>query len=590
MNNINSSFLSNLSITCQTNEMIREDGQTLTLLDRILDFFRGKQRNDHFKLTCKKLEEAVQKGNITNISQEVQIEILGRVRQIQKKIKDDKIKKECDKSLKEFESHILNHQTDPSHYSQLIFKDIMENQKEINSQKTENYNRKLNAVIDLYSNNKESIEKILHKWVEFAQWIDSSKRDKDFSNTALFKNFYPTIAKKLLYQSENVLRTGNVSKFHLNQYLNLLVLNLTHAFKTSDRKEIYKKILVLNDLMKKYQENKEFLKDSLWCMDVFLNRTVFKSTLSLSEKSKDELLAFRDLFTIIDQHLPTLQDEKLKVDLKIKCANLPCPTDRSFFPHLFLSEKEQLDILVERLQEEENKTTQSIVNFLKTPTLSSRVDIHRLAKFVHPKKSNLSEQNLLEFRNALNEHLKDSPIQNWEDFENVKARLKEVFQINSRKDNAIDYLKRISKTKMFFQNQKGLKEEMILIPRWYHATDKTAIFAIIKSGKIEVLHKQAYEGAWVSTKREEDFGRYALSLSNKIIDLDPHVSIRYEYEDCRWRGSQEAILLKNDPNSSHLVMVGIPSEMAKAAQKTDKAEIIQLLKNQRFSQPPGPLD
>ena len=337
--------------------------------------------------------------------------------------------------------------------------------------------------------------------------------------------------------------------------------------------------------MNKHPDNLKFIQNCLQQTNEFFNKSLFISMmqLSISEMKKNDLLAFKEFFTIIDTHLPALSDKKLAQDLKVKCANLPCPAARTSYPNLFLSEKEQLDILIEHLQKKENKEAEHLSEFLKTSNPSSS-DISRLAKLVSVK-SGLSDENRLKIKASLEIRLQDHSPRDWEDYREVNARLESIFLLDPGTTSLIDSLKRTGKSKLFFYNQIGLDENMILIPRWYHATHIYGINGILTSGEIQVRHEKAFKGAWVSTARESQFGSYALSLSNKITDLDPNVFIGFQYEDRRWRGIQKAIPMKKDENTLHLTLVGVPSQLNKMAEKTDKLRLIKILKNKGFANP-----
>lgn len=149
----------------------------------------------------------------------------------------------------------------------------------------------------------------------------------------------------------------------------------------------------------------------------------------------------------------------------------------------------------------------------------------------------------------------------------------------NQKSEEVDSLNRIVKTKIFFESQSELDEEMIFIPRWYHATKLTGFHGIVQGKNIEVRHEQAYKGAWVSSQREGSFGGYVFSLSNKISRLSSGVFIGFEYVDRKWRGVQQAI-----PLPENLGMVGIPRQENKTSQKINKLKIIQVLEKGGFPQ------
>lgn len=570
-------FVNNIYLTCKNNSRMREDGKALTIFDRISDFFYGKHGYDHFLSVCERFSQDSIVEKIKCLSKEEQIEILGRMRQIQKKITHQTSKQRCDLYIQKVESNLLSKKADE--YSDAIFTTILNNAKN-KKYKVDDHIRNLEEVIHFFSDDEESISRILLKFRNFLKETQSASTEKQ---QKFFSLINEKIVNVLLSQEEKILQNHNIQENHYNSYPILFRLKLENGFKNSNKSENYNAICNLKTLMDKHSDNVMFIQNCLQQIDKFLGDSLFHSKMQLSEMKKNDLLAFKDFFTIIDTHLPTLSDKKLIIDLKIKCANLPCPTVRTSFPNLFLSEKDQLDILIEGLQKKEDETTEQLSEFLKTsnPSLS---DISRLAKLVSIK-SGLSNENRLKIRASLEVRLQDQSPKDWEDYRDVNARLENIFLLEPGTTSHIDSLKRICKSKLFFKNQIGLDEDMILIPRWYHATHQYGINGILTSGEIQVRNKEdLFRGAWISTAREH-FGSYVLSFSNKVTDLDPNVSISSQYEDRRWRGIQKAIPLKKDENISHLAMLAVPSQLDKMAEKTDKLKLIKFLKEKGFPDP-----
>lgn len=79
------SFSNNLYLTCKNNSKIKEDGTALSLFDRIGDFFRGKHGYDHFVSVCKNASDDACLKKIKSLPKNEQLEIVVRIRQIQKK-------------------------------------------------------------------------------------------------------------------------------------------------------------------------------------------------------------------------------------------------------------------------------------------------------------------------------------------------------------------------------------------------------------------------------------------------------------------------------------------------------------------------
>lgn len=571
-------FAHNLFLTCKNNSTIREDGKALTIFDRISDFFHGRHKYEHFLSVCNRCSQNSFFEKIKSLPKEEQIEILGRIRQIQQKITNQTAKQQCDSYIQNVESNLLSKNADE--YSAALFKNIISDAKN-KKHKPDNHIRNLEELIQAFSNDEESISKILLKFGGyFNETLSYSTRKQ--------KKFFRTVNEKivniLISQEEKILQNNNIHENHYSAYPILFRLKLHYDFRNLNKKEIYNSICNLKTLMDRHSNNLVFVKNCLHQIDKFLSHSLFhsKMTFSLSEMKKNDLLAFGGFFTILDTYLPMISDsnKQLAMDLKIKCANLPCPKVRTSFQNLFLSEKDQLDILIEGLQKKEDKETEQLSEFLKNnnPSIS---DISRLAKLVSIK-SALNDENRLKIRTALEIRLKDRSPKDWEDYKDVNARLENIFSLDPGTTAHIKSLKRICKSKLFFKNQLGLDEDMILIPRWYHATHRYGINGILTLRKIQVRHGRVFRGAWVSTRREQNFGSYALSLSNKITDLDPNVFIGFRYEYRRWRGVQKEIPLKRDENISHLAMVGVPSQLDKMAKKTDKLNLIRVLKEKGF--------
>lgn len=583
-----SNFISNLSLTCKSNAMIREDGKSLNLSKKISDFFHGKRSHDHFSSVCEKLSQESTIELMKNLSPDKKIEILGRLRQIQKKIKNKGIKNKCDYNIRQFESIILG-KNQAKQYSKLIFDEIINNSKIKDKKKTDVSLKKLEAIVDYYAKDEKAWGKIVSKWSDFhRQTLNNLTKDSSFKYQVSVNS---RIIKNLLEKEEKILQSKNklsqpykLSKVHYENYPTLFRLHLETEFKKLNHHEISDRLSILKNLMDKHSDQPKFIQNCLHQIDLFLGNTVFLSTepLSLSEKSKKDFLVFNDFFEMVDKHIATLKDDKLKLNLKVKFANLPCPRKRTHFQHLFLNEKNQLNILIDGFQRNENEKIELLVTFLKNNNPPSK-DIPRLTKMVSIK-SNLSKENRSKLKEILAFRLKDQSPKDWEDYISVKKQLESIFLLKPGTTDLIDSLKRISKGKVYFQNQSKLPEEMILIPRWYHATSQEGIKGIIRSGKIEVRHEKAFRGAWVSTQRE-GFGPYVLSLSSKITQLDPSVFIGYEYDNRRWRGIQQAIPLKRKLNIPHLALVGVPSQIDETAKKVDKLKLIEILKEQGFPNP-----
>ena len=559
------SFISQLSLTCQSNAPIREDGGEITLFDRIADFFYGKNSNDHFLTVCQKLSETPI-TELSSLSREQQIEILGRIRQIQRKMKNETLKLECNEHIQNFESIVLKERS--TEFSGLIFNQMLV--PSLDKKRAANCLRKFDAIIDYYSTDQEALGKIIANWHSFYQNNNNQKSKSLIINSV--------IVTKLLNKEEKMLLSGVASPVHYRSYPKLLRIHLENEWRKGNKTEVYARILTLESLMDQNPDNTIFIQTCLQQINQLLVSTLYSS----SEYQKKDLMVLKNLFPVVNQYLPFIEDKKLKLDLKLKFANLPTSETRSAYPNLFLSQKDQLDILIDSLQGKENKTTEQLVEFLKVSKLCF-ADIAQLAKVVSSK-SSISDNNRLKLRKVLKERLGDQTPQEWDDYRNVKDCLNHLSDPELWQNPLFPALKRIIKGKDFFQRQVGLEEELILIPRWYHATTRMGLQGIVRDGKIEVRHKQNYKGAWVSSAKE-NFGPYLLTFSDKIADLDPNAKIHLEWTDRRWRGLQTAIPLRKDEKVSHLAFIGVPSKVDKMAQKTDKLELVRMLKEKGFPNP-----
>jgi hypothetical protein len=144
---------------------------------------------------------------------------------------------------------------------------------------------------------------------------------------------------------------------------------------------------------------------------------------------------------------------------------------------------------------------------------------------------------------------------------------------SNRNQNVIGTLYCIAQSKAYLRNHE--------VPRWYHATNYQNLDPIVRSGVIKVMHRQAFNGAWVSSQREPSMGDSVFCFSHRITDIDPDVFIGYEQGQLRWRGLQKAIPLEG-PNAAdpHLLMVGLPYN-----QMNQKDTVKRLLENQGFQNP-----
>lgn len=556
-------FLNNLSQTCTKNVLIREDGKKLNFFHRFIDLFRQKHSEDHFRTVCRTLHEVCKSGQMNAIKENQGMDILVRLKQLQKVIDPGgALRKDCDQYITEIEKMML----DKSRVTALttaILLDLKTSSEKFLEVRVDRDIKHLEMLVDFHRMDQRVVHLILEKWKKVVKQTPTSRS-------------YDTFIEKLLSNQE---RKNNAVE-NVADYRYLIKLKFEAAFKGRNFQEISSHIHSMKELMEKNAENEAFIQVCLQTVNDFLSEVVFskKDVTALPEISKNDLLAFKEIFPLVNTFFPVIQDPKLALDLKIKCANLPCPSPRTSFPRIFLSEKEQVDILIESLQIQEDAKVDQVCTFLVTGNPPVK-HIAQLAKLVGIE-SHLSPQNCEKLRATLKNRLQDDAPVDWNDFRNVKKALETCFIVDPGSTDLIVSLNRAAKAKKFFIDQVGLDEEMIMIPRWYHATSRMSAVDILNSGKIEVRHSKTFRGAWISSQRESGFGDYALSLGGRVEAIDPNVFIGFTFTDKRWRGLQKMIQLKSD-----LIMVGVPDQVDKMAKKADKVKMVRLLKAQGYPNP-----
>lgn len=358
--------------------------------------------------------------------------------------------------------------------------------------------------------------------------------------------------------------------------------------------------------------NEDFVYNCLKQIDVFLTKSFFASgaELSLQEEKKVDLIVFHEFFAIVDKHYKLLEkkDPELAIKMKIKLANLPLvdekpakvdwagkitapsvPTDRAKkYPNLNLTEKNQLDILIKHFKNEEDTLVGTIIYNLNAYSTQkfTQEDVKKLARMLVPGKSRLSNANRIKLQDAFKASMGNQAPQNWNKVDDVQNKLEAYFKPSAnygfnftygQNTSSVMNLHRASKAKEFFEKQIGLSENEIMIPRWYHATKLANIEPIIQAGQVNVEHKQAFKGAWISTAIEGDFGQDAFGFKHLITKLDPDVFIGFEkgMEKKRWRGLQAPIpLIDANTKTSNVCLIGLH----KSTKKGHKAKTISNMK------------
>lgn len=552
--------------------MIRQDGKRLKFLDRFKDLFRRVNPQDHFVSSCQKLALAASNGGIAHLSAQDQLAILVRFKQILPLLRQTDVKRTCVALVEDVEKAIMK-EAKVSDLIMPVFQGIAsaggKKEKDVQNRNLQ----KLSFLCNFYGNHKQSLEQITAAWLAFSQGGGKKPADRSLEEAN------DRVVKILLDKEENLLEKLNEDiTDNFDKYPSLLSRYLDSEFKKGHYQEVSKRLTLLQKIMDKNGGNVIFIRACIGGIHEFLNRTSMFSQKRIAppEVKKRDLLCLKGLFGMLDKYMPAVDSHKVLLDLRVKCANLPCPAVRTAFPNLFLSEKDQLDILIAGLQEREDKEIQILSRLIRAPMNPTANDLYQLAKLVSSK-SGLSQDNRLQLRMLLSSRM--GAPQDWDDFRQVKDALDKAFLLHPGKQSLCNDLKRISKAKMFFRQQLGLSEEMIMIPRWYHATHQLNIQGIIGKRGIEVRHEKAYRGAWISTQREASFGRYVLSLSNRIVQMNPSAFIGYEYFDKRWRGIQKTVPIKHNT----LVLVGVPAHVDKTARKTDKLDLVRILQKNGFA-------
>lgn len=603
--NSNSNFLSNLVKSCEEGSLIREDGQALTVIDRIRIFFVSffyKDNPSQLLLVSKKLNQSIENHTIQHISYDEKISILLRMRGISEKLKEPETKRELIKFVDNFNQIVVN-------YSKPIDSSTLnENIERLygkNSKRNQLFNiQKLEFIL---SHNQLQAENL----IMIADSIGSKHIQALQKNQKINSDIDLVILEKILANLEERLQGSEAYSQEiiecyfqvLRPYLEIQA-NKASPIKADTQNQLSQHLDVLKTLNSKYQNHSEFASLQLKHINSFLDHTFFNvdlsqrqlNTLSLNKehgfyvpdkKPKQDIFAFKDFFALANQNIPLLETAnpehvRLASEIKIKFANLPCPGHRTSFPHLYLSEKAQLGLLIQGFQEKEDVIVNQLVTYLESQNIAAG-DFPALVKMVGSS-TPLSAENRAKIQQALSQRLNDHTSISWDDTEEVMQGLRYQFSLNQGKTDLIQILKRTSKGKQFFIDQQRLPEDQISIPQWYHTTSQKATTGIIETGEIKVFHKKHFKGVWVSD-RVEQMGGYVLALSQRIQQIDPQVKIGYSFPSRKWRGLQKSVSLSSRTESDNLMIVGIPKQLDKQAQKIEKLDLANKLKEANVKHP-----
>lgn len=335
-----------------------------------------------------------------------------------------------------------------------------------------------------------------------------------------------------------------------------------------------------NVLLDKFRYTPPFL-DKL-TREIFFKTVDFSK--AFSECDNENLTQLQIFFPLFDELIKKTDNKSLQEKTKITFANLPYEGSRQDFKHLFLDEKEQIACILTKLEKQENAFVNEIIKKLdQTPCFLSPKEETILQKLVFRKeekgttglKAILSDDNKKKLEKALTNRKKrsDGFLQNIIDaLLSFKENPTESFPLKI--EGTVKFLQRTAKCKFFFKSKTQQSHESIKIPFWYHATNKQSISYIINNQKIDVSHRQAYEGAWVSSLVESYlFGNFVIGLTNNIEASDEKITIARTFSNRRWRGFLSPIELKKN-----MIFCSVSTISDKELQKKNKSSLKRTLK------------
>lgn len=370
---------------------------------------------------------------------------------------------------------------------------------------------------------------------------------------------------------------------------------------SEDHHEIYEHLVKLANNLKDNKQDDAFVFECLKQIDCFLTKTFFTSTTEacIPEDKKAFLISFQHLFEIVDEYYSQMhkQDPALALRLKIKLGNLPLVdgkdghVERATFSNIYMDEEDQRAILLDHFQLREDEAIDDTIAQLASKRMTAR-EAKRFASAVVEQTSDLSKQNIDKLRAAFTAQMGRAAPQTWDNLAGLESAFNTQFVTNASTPSTQDPYgyypqpqQNTTFTKLKWATQaKKYFEAHAEIPRWYHATWAAAVNPIITSGKILVLHKKAFEGAWVSNQREPTMGDNVFVFRHRITEIDPKVRIEYEYGNVRWRGLKHPIPLIDQTLPtlvSNVAMVGLSRQYM----KSDKDNVIQWLKSIGIDQP-----
>lgn len=382
--------------------------------------------------------------------------------------------------------------------------------------------------------------------------------------------------------------------------LDVFFKELENDFKQS--KDLSQHVLTLRALLKK-EETADQVDHTIRKLTLFLGRAMDKSLFNTltnrlffglhptshayPEYSKKQLLQLQEFFPLMEDYIEKINDPKLAKRVKIIFSNLPSVKERENYASLYLDNKEQLSILIEELQKQENSLTESICTHLreKSHTITDD-DMRLLEKLIKPKikkapfslSTSLSEMNRMKLEAARSDFNNEDGNKLLKTLCGQIAKLKTFYFSSIAPESSFKLLQRVSKCKMFFEEQAHLPPDQARIPFWYHSTKEDDLREIIKSKEMRFFRKKGnergYSGAWVSTQVESEiFGRYTVAFTKEIEKISPLPPLHSLcFSDRRWRGFPQSI-----PFNHTAAILAIKDNKDKRAQREEKEAFHSLI-------------
>ncbi len=356
---------------------------------------------------------------------------------------------------------------------------------------------------------------------------------------------------------ERALRSKDLAQLNI-----LLSDTIPLCFQASDAPGMKKALGELAALLKKRKTDTDFICEGFNRIQDFLKKAFFLTgELFFAGDDKRKVYMLGPLFEIADQHLSVYRlaaTTKQYQTIKLQLANLPKPKPSSEYPNLKLTEKEKLSILRREISSRANQEVETFVAQIGKTQLAPKEHFY-LAKLIS-NSSELSPLNREHLRIAV-EKLLPTKVKNWDDVRLLQGLLMMRFANSVSSEGLVSKLYRLSKVCAFFERQKDFSEEAVFIPAWYHATKKESVVQILDDGEIEV-RQGVYRGCFVSTQREDNYGKYAFAMSQRVVSYDPEPHDTKNSAFSRWRGLQRPISLA----VTHFGLLSYPKE-TKAEEK-----------------------